>query len=224
MYMYEKHINLTKAIEYPCNTAFDEIYFFEDEDYKYADGVIYLSGDNKEVKEKFNLDDSINTIYDLTKAILDKGKTVFCLMGTITEFCGVRFSIKASKLDKRYKITSNETLLEPGGFGVYISQHDGKYVCRYGLLSRHPESPNVAESFKPITQNYENDIIGKDVIKALDSLDIYFWDVVPTIEEAEEIINKTKHAKINIDNTILATERSGWMESDYFVLLLMELI
>ena len=217
--MYEKYINLTKTIEYTCNTVFEEIYYFEDEDDEYADGVIYLSGDNKEVKKKFNLDDSINNIYDITKAILDKGKTVFCLMGTITDFCGVRFSIKSPELDKIYKITSNETLLEQGGFGVYISQHDGKYVCRYGLFTSQLESPNNAETFKPITQNYEKDIIGKDVIKALDSLDMYFWDIVPTIEEAEEIINKTKHAKINIDNTILATERSGWMESDYFVLL-----
>lgn len=75
--MYEKHIDLTKAIEYTCNTVFDEIYYFEDEDDYSADGVIHLSGDNKEVKEKFNLDDSINNIYDITKAILDNGKTYF---------------------------------------------------------------------------------------------------------------------------------------------------
>lgn len=136
-------------------------------------------------------------------------------MGTITDF-GEEFSIKTQKLDKRYKITSDETLVETGGFGVYIRQHNGKYVCRYGLLSNHTE----VETFKPITQNYEKDIIGKDVIKALDSLDMYyFWDIVPTVEEVKKIIKKTKHTKINIDNTILATERSGWMEDDYFVLL-----
>lgn len=213
--MYEKHIDLTKAIEYACNTVFDEIYYFEDEDNPSAEGVIHLSEDNKEVKEKFNLDDSINNIHDITKAIFDKGKTIFCLIGTITDF-GEEFSIKTQKLDKRYKITSDETLVETGGFGVYIRQHDGKYVCRYGLLSNHTE----VETFKPITQNYEKDIMGKDVIEALDSLDMYyFWDIVPTVEEVEEIIKKTKHAKINIDNTILATERSGWMEDDYFVLL-----
>ena len=213
MYMYEKHIDLTKAIEYTCNSVFKKIYYFEDEDNEHADGVIYLSKDNMEVKKKFNLDDSINNVHDITKAILDKGKTVFCLIGTVTD-CEVKFSIESPNLDKSYEITSNETLLEPGGFGVYIRQHDAKYVCQYGLFSKNPER------FKPITSNYENDIIGNDVIEALDSLDMYyFWDIVPTVEEVKEIINKTKHAKINIDNTILATERSGWMESDYFVLL-----
>ena len=222
--MYEKHIDLTKAIEYASNTVFEEIYYFEDEDDEYADGVIYLSGDNKEVKEKFDLDDSLNDIYDITKAILDKGKTVFCLMGNISDYSDFGddgFSIESPKLDKNYEITYDETLLETGGFGVYIKEHDGKYVCRYGIYSMQSTYPHgpADETFKPITPNYEEDIIGKDVINALDLIDMYFWSIVPTIEEVEEIINKTKHSKINIDDTILATKRCGWMENDYFVLL-----
>ena len=41
--------------------------------------------------------------------------------------------------------------------------------------------------------------------------------IIPTIEEVKEIIKNTKHANIDVKETILKTVRSGWMEENYFV-------
>lgn len=42
-------------------------------------------------------------------------------------------------------------------------------------------------------------------------------NIIPTIEEAKEIIKNTKHANIDVKETIFKTVRSGWMEENYFV-------
>ena len=42
-------------------------------------------------------------------------------------------------------------------------------------------------------------------------------NIIPTIEEVKEIIKNTKHANIDVEETILKTVRSGWMEENYFV-------
>ena len=41
--------------------------------------------------------------------------------------------------------------------------------------------------------------------------------IIPTIEEVKEIIKNTKHLNIDVEETILKTVRSGWMEENYFV-------
>ena len=42
--------------------------------------------------------------------------------------------------------------------------------------------------------------------------------MIPTIGEVKEIIENTKHANIDIKQTISSTVKSGWMGEDYFVL------
>lgn len=42
--------------------------------------------------------------------------------------------------------------------------------------------------------------------------------MIPTVDEIKEIIEKTKHANIDIKQTISKTISSGWMHEDYFVL------
>lgn len=40
---------------------------------------------------------------------------------------------------------------------------------------------------------------------------------IPTIEEIEKIIKKTKNTQIDVEETIRMTVRSGWMDENYFV-------
>ena len=42
--------------------------------------------------------------------------------------------------------------------------------------------------------------------------------MIPTIDETKEIIKKTKHANIDIKETISKTVKSGWMDSNYYIL------
>ena len=222
--MYEKEIDLTKAIEYTCKTNFSEIYYFDDENDDYADGVIYHSlADNNEVKEEFNIDGDVDSVLDISKIVLERGKTVFCLLGQIcdnSDFGEEGFSVESSTLTEDYDIDSSNTLLETGGFGVYINKEDDKYVASYGLYSLQPTFPHgpADKTFKHFSKEYESDIIGKDIISALDSMDVFIEEsVIPEIDEVEKIIKNAKHKRVNIEETILQTVKSGWMEENYFV-------
>ena len=46
---------------------------------------------------------------------------------------------------------------------------------------------------------------------------MYNKEVIPTNNEVKEIIKKTKHAQIDVEETICMTVRSGWMDENYFV-------
>ena len=43
------------------------------------------------------------------------------------------------------------------------------------------------------------------------------WGIVPTFDEINWIIKNTKNASIDLEETILNTVRSGWMDENYFV-------
>ena len=176
--MFEKEIDLTKAIEYTRSTVFERIYYFENEDDEYAEGVIYPSMDNSDVKKEFEIDDSIDSIFDITKAILDKGKIVVCLMGTIFDESEVGedgFSIESPLGYEDFDVSYDETEFETGGFGVYIKKIADKYMCEYAIYRLRPTFPHgpADETFVSLTKNYSEDMIFKSVVKIIDGLDMY---------------------------------------------------
>lgn len=48
-------------------------------------------------------------------------------------------------------------------------------------------------------------------------IDLIEKNSIPTIEEIEKIIKKTKNTQIDVEETIRMTVRSGWMDENYFV-------
>ena len=44
--------------------------------------------------------------------------------------------------------------------------------------------------------------------------------MIPTIDETKQIIENTKHANIDIKETISKTVKAGWIDSNYYVLTL----
>ena len=178
MSMYKKEIDLTKAIEYTCKTVFDEIYYFENEDDEYAEGIISHLGDNSQLKEEFGLDDSAEYVFDITKALLDQGKTVVCLMGTIfdnSEVGEVGFDLESPLGYDSFEISYDQTKFETGGFGVYIKKIDDKYMCEYAIYRLRLTFPHgpADETFVFLTKEYDEDMIYKSVVKLLDELDMY---------------------------------------------------
>lgn len=185
--MFEKEVNLQKAVELAYNNDYDELYnplvYFLSEDNSNPTGWIDNNIHKKHVipyiKKELSLSDSTDTILGLCEGILKKGGGIFCLFLNLCNwqeyqpchdeyfFCGDDFEDVLTLEEEHLRYPS-------GGFGVYIKEIDGKYYCENGVyIFENKFNPNeVNGSFKYLKVS-ENDYIGSEAEFRLENLDIY---------------------------------------------------